>query len=46
LSVGIAEVAALQKRIVGEADTRDDMAGTESDLLCLREALVDVAVEL
>ena len=45
LSVGVREVAALQQRVVGEANTGDDVTSAEGDLLGLGEVLVDVAVQ-
>jgi hypothetical protein len=40
LCVGVGEVTALQQRIVGKADTRDNMTSTEGDLFGLREILI------
>jgi hypothetical protein len=40
LCVGVGEVTALQQRIVGEADTRNNVTSTEGDLLGLREILI------
>lgn len=45
LSVEIGEVAALKKRVVGEADTWNKMGSAEGYLLCLSEELVDISVE-
>ena len=45
LRVKIAEVPALQKRIVAEPDPRDDVASAESDLLGLGEELVHAAIQ-
>jgi len=46
LGVEVGEVTALEKRVIGETNTWNDVAGAEGDLLGLGEVLVDVAVEL
>lgn len=46
LGIEVGEVAALEKRVVGEANAGNDVAGAEGDLLGLGEELVGVAVEL
>lgn len=45
LGVEVGEVTALEKRIVGETDTGDDVGSAESDLLGFGEELIDIAVE-
>lgn len=45
LRVKITKVPALQKRIVAEPDTRNDVASAESDLFGLGEELVHAAVQ-
>lgn len=46
LRVEVREIPALEKRVVREPDSRNNVAGTECHLLGLREVLVNVAVEL
>ena len=46
LGVLVGEVASLQKRVVAEADTRNDVACAEGGLLGLGEELVGVLVQL
>lgn len=46
LSVKVREIPALEKRVVREANSRNNVAGTESHLLGLGEILIDIAVEL
>jgi hypothetical protein len=41
LSIEIGEVAALQKRVVGKADTGDNMARTERNLIEVRQKSTD-----
>ncbi|MNO99261.1 hypothetical protein D3C76_910270 [compost metagenome] len=45
LRVGIGEQPALQQRVVGEVDTRHDMARAEGNLLDLGKEVVRVAVQ-
>ena len=46
LGIEVREVAALEKRVIGEANAVNDVASAEGDLLGLGEELVGVAVEL
>ena len=45
LGVEVREVPSLKQRIVGEVDTRNDIAGMECDLLGLGEEIVDATVK-
>jgi hypothetical protein len=45
LSVKVGEIPALEKRIVAEANPRNDVASAESHLLYFGEELVNRAVE-
>jgi len=45
LGIKVREITALKERIIGEADSGDDMRGTEGHLLGFGEELIDVAIE-
>ena len=45
LRIGIREQTTLQQRIVGEIDSRHDVAGVKSDLLSFGKEVVGIAIE-